>query len=111
MSGKDVSDQLDKILAALANESRRGMIHQLAFRPATISQLAKPLGLSLPAMHKHIKVLEDAKLIRRQKSGRSNFIALNPEGLGLAREWLSRYQTYWGNNKETLENYIASLPE
>lgn len=107
----DNAGKMDKIFTALANEQRRGMIHMLAYRPAAISQLAKPFKLSLPAIHKHIKILEEADLIRRKKAGRSNFVALNPDTLGLAKDWLGRYQTHWGNRQETLENYIANLPD
>ena len=107
----DTPEQLDKIFHALANESRRGMIHMLAYRPATFSQLADPPGLSLPALHKHIKVLEEADLIRTKKFGRSKYVALNPDTLGLAKGWLGRYQTHWGNRRETLDNYVSNLPD
>jgi DNA-binding transcriptional ArsR family regulator len=110
MKREESIEKLDKVFTALANDQRRGMIHMLAYRPATISQLAEPFGLSLPAIHKHIKLLLDADLIRSKKAGRSNYIALNPDTLGLPKEWLSRYQTHWGSRHETLENYIASLP-
>ncbi len=111
MKREELSIQIDKIFDALANEHRRGMIHMLAYRPATISQLATPFGLSLPAIHKHIKVLLDADLIRVEKSGRSRYVALNPDSLDLAKQWLSQYHTHWGSRHETLENYIAHLPD
>ena len=106
------SPELDKILGALANQKRRGMVHDLTLNPATIGQLAKKFGLSLPAMHKHMSNLEDAKLIIRKKSGRTNFIALNENTLKLAQDWISQYKTHWGNNKNaSLDNYISSLQE
>lgn len=107
----DSTHQLDKIFSALASEQRRGMIHMLAYRPSTVSQLAAPHQLSLPAMHKHIKVLKAADLIRTKKAGRSNYVALNADTLGLAKAWLGAYQTHWGSRHETLENYIAQLPD
>lgn len=103
--------QLDSVFSSLAHPKRRGMITTLAFRPATITQLAKEYDLSLPAIHKHLRLLETAKLIRRQKAGRTNFIALNPGSLGLAQNWLNQFHTEWGSSAETLENYIASLRE
>ncbi len=105
------SPELDKIFMALSSTKRRGMLHTLAYRPATVSQLADEFDLSLPAMHKHIKSLEDADLILRKKAGRTNFIALNKKTLRAAQKWLIQYHTEWGNDEETLENYIASLEE
>ncbi len=87
------------------------MIHELSFHPATVSQLAKSYDLSLPAIHKHIRLLEEARLISRKKAGRTNFVALNKESLRLAQKWIMQYRTEWGNNAETLENYIARMSE
>lgn len=85
------------------------MVHDLAFRPATIAQLARDHELSLPAMHKHIRALEQAQLIVRKKSGRTNFIALKRATLRQAQAWLLQYRTEWGSDEETLDNYIARL--
>ena len=105
------SPQLDYIFNALGHAKRRGMLNTLAFRPATVSQLAEEYDLSLPAIHKHVRVLEAALLIQRKKVGRTNFVALNRKSLGEAQDWLMQYHTGWGNDDETLENYIASLGE
>ena len=66
-------------------------------------------GLSLPAIHKHIKILENADMIIRKKIGRTNFLALNRESLRGLQDWLMQYHTYWGSNEETLENYAQYL--
>lgn len=100
---------LDPIFEALANSHRRAIIYTLGFFPKSISQLATTRSLSLPAIHKHIKVLESANLIQRKKSGRTNFIALNKETLAQVQGWLAQYHTHWGNQEETLENYVASI--
>jgi DNA-binding transcriptional ArsR family regulator len=105
------SSQLDSAFSALANGKRRGMITTLAFRPATVSQLANEFNLSLPAIHKHIRSLEKAGLIQRRKVGRTNFVALNKKSLGGVRSWINQFHTEWGNDAETLENYIAGLKE
>lgn len=105
------SARLDRAFEALSNAKRRGMINTLSYRPATVSQLADEFNLSLPAMHKHVRVLERASLIRRKKAGRTNFVALNRESLKAAQDWLNQFRTDWGNDKETLENYIASLKQ
>jgi len=105
------SPQLDNMFEALSHAKRRGMINTLAFRPATVSQLAEEYDLSLPAIHKHIRTLEAARLIRRKKVGRTNFVALNRKSLNEAQDWIMQYRTDWGNDEETLENYIASLED
>ena len=101
--------KLDEVLAALANEKRRRVVYSLGLQPASISQLAKQQRLSLPAIHRHIKVLEQAKLVRRKKSGRVNFLALDRTGILLVQDWIRQYHAYWGTNEETLENYIVSI--
>ncbi len=105
------SPQLDAVLDALANQKRRGIIHELSLQPATVAQLARRHDLSLPAIHKHIRILESAGLITRKKSGRTNFVALNNFTLQLAQNWIMQYQTAWGATNATLENYIARMQE
>ncbi len=105
------SPQLDSVLEALANQKRRGIIHDLSLQPATVTQLASRARLSLPAIHKHIRSLEQAQLIIRKKAGRTNFVALNGSTLGLAQSWIMQYQTSWGSNKATLDNYISKMQE
>src|SRR5687767_4508039 len=105
----DSATQLDHIFEALGNEHRREIIYVLSLQPSTISKLAEMRGLSLPAIHKHIKQLEDAGLIRRKKIGRTNVLALNRQSLRVLQDWLSQYHTYWGSDEETLENYADYL--
>ena len=104
-----MTDILDNIFEGLSNPKRRSIINTLAYRPATISQLAEEQQLSLPAIHKHIKVLERAQLIRRRKSGRTNYLAFNSSAMSAAQDWINQYHTAWGSSQETLENYISSL--
>lgn len=101
---------LDKVFEALANQHRREIIYVLGLQPCSISNLASMRGLSLPAIHKHIKVLENADMIIRRKIGRTNFLTLNRQSLRGLQEWLSQYQTYWGSESETLEN-IRPVPQ
>ena len=109
MSLAITSPKLDAAFLALSNGKRRGMVNTLSFQPATVTQLANEFDLSLPAMHKHIKLLEKADLILRKKAGRTNFVALNKQPLKQAQDYLMQYRTEWSNGEETLENYIASL--
>ena len=102
-------DGLDQTFTALANKRRRQIVYSLGLQPASIAQLAKQQRSSLPAIHRHIKLLEKAKLVQRKKSGRVNFLALDRTGLLLMQDWIRQYHAYWGTNEETLENYIAGI--
>jgi DNA-binding transcriptional ArsR family regulator len=104
-----MTDQLDTIFEAFGHGKRRGIVMTLAYRPATVSQLADEHDLSLPAIHKHIRLLEKAQLIQRKKVGRNSFVAFDRDGMNLAQAWVMQFNTAWGNNQETLDNYIASL--
>jgi DNA-binding transcriptional ArsR family regulator len=100
--------KLDLLFGALANEHRREIIYSLGLQPSSISRLASLRGLSLPAIHKHITVLESAGLINRQKSGRVNFITLNKASLRGVQAWLNQFHTYWDSGTETLSNYVPA---
>jgi DNA-binding transcriptional ArsR family regulator len=103
--------ELDSIFEALANKHRREIVHALSLQPHAISQLADMRGLSLPAIHRHIKVLESAKMVLRKKVGRTNFLALNRTSLLALQEWVIQYHAYWGSDDETLENYAQYLDD
>ncbi len=109
MPTPNIPQDLDTVLEALANEHRREIIYALSLQPHSISQLASMRGLSLPAIHKHIKVLERGGMIMRKKIGRTNFLALNRDSLRCLQDWLMQFHTYWGNEEETLENYVHYL--
>jgi DNA-binding transcriptional ArsR family regulator len=102
-------DDLSRVFDALANEHRREMIRLLALQPRSISQLAKLRGLSLPAIHKHVRVLEEAAMVRRRKLGRTNFLALEREPLERLQAWTGQFHPWWGTDAETLENYAHAL--
>ena len=109
MSTSSETNQLDELFAALSHSKRRNIVQLLALHPATVKQLADGHGLSLPAIHKHIRLLESSGLIVRKKVGRTNFVALRRAGLKQVQDWALQFRTDWGNDAETLENYIASL--
>jgi len=108
MSAAIPTHKLDLLFDALANEHRREIVYSLGLQPSSISQLASLRGLSLPAIHKHIKVLESAGLINRQKSGRVNFMTLNRSSLRAVQAWLNQFQTHWDGGSETLSNYAQT---
>ena len=96
---------LDRMFEAFAHKHRREIVYLLGLQPHSISKLASLRNLSLPAIHKHIKVLENADIIIRKKIGQTSFLSLNRKSLLGLQSWLNQYHTYWGNNKESLENY------
>jgi DNA-binding transcriptional ArsR family regulator len=101
---------LDLLFEALASVHRREIIASLALQPYSIGQLAGMRKLSLPAIHKHIKILEAASLIARRKIGRTN-LTINRSALKGLQEWLTQYQTHWGSEAESLANYESFLAE
>ena len=107
----DISEDLDRPFAALANHHRRAMVHLLAFQPYSISRLAAIRGLSLPAINKHVGVLESAGMVRRRKLGRTTFLTLDRASIRSLQAWLGQYHAYWGTEAESLENYAAYLAE
>jgi DNA-binding transcriptional ArsR family regulator len=100
---------LSKVFEALANEHRREIVLLLALQPRSISQLAQIRGLTLPAIHKHIGVLESAELVSRRKVGRTTYLALRREPLLGLQGWTSQLNPAWGTDMETLTNYTESL--
>jgi DNA-binding transcriptional ArsR family regulator len=100
---------LDRVFEALANAHRREIIYVLGLQPYSIHHLAKMRGLSLPAIHKHIKILESAGMVKRRKIGRTNFLTLDRASVHGLQDWLGQYHAYWGTEEETLENYEAFL--
>ena len=108
---EDERDSLDGLFGALASRHRREIIAQLALQPESISQLARMRGLSLPAIHKHVAILEDAGLITRRKTGRVTYLALERRSLRALQYWLAEFHAYWGTEQESLENYQTYLQQ
>lgn len=102
---------VDAVFSALANAHRREMVRFLGQQPAAIHHLAELRGLSLPAINKHIGVLERAGLIKRHKTGRTTFLTLDPAPLILVQQWAGQFHTYWGTGDGTFENYDHYLTE
>jgi len=102
-------EDLDSIFEALSHRHRREIIYVLGLQPCSIGQLASMRDLSLPAIHRHIKVLENAGMITRRKVGRTNFLTLNREALRGLQDWVMQFHTYWGSDGATLENYAQNL--
>ncbi len=103
--------ELDGVFNALANAHRREIVRFLGQQPAAIHHLADMRELSLPAMNKHIGVLEGAGLIKRHKKGRTTFLTLDPAPLALLQQWAGQFHTYWGTGDGTFENYDHYLTD
>jgi DNA-binding transcriptional ArsR family regulator len=107
----EIPQDLDRVFEALANEHRRQIIYQVGFQPYAIHQLAALCGITLQAIHKHIRILEAAGLVKRRKIGRTNFLTLNRKGVRSLQGWLDQYHVYWGSEEESLENYAEFLKQ
>jgi DNA-binding transcriptional ArsR family regulator len=101
--------ELDQVLEALANPHRREIVYLLGLQPWAVSQLAQQRGLSLPAIHKHIKILHQAGLVTRRKHGRTTYLTLNRQPLVLLQTWVGQFHPYWGSDQATYENYARHL--
>lgn len=98
--------ELDTVFHALGDATRRRMLAQLTEGERTVSQLAQPFDMSLAAASKHIKVLENAGLIRREVRGRTHFCRLEPGPLASAHEWLSFYERFWTDRLDVLARLL-----
>jgi len=100
---------LDRAFAALADPVRRGMLARLAKGPASVSELASPLPISLPAVLQHLKALESSGLVASKKKGRVRTVRMQADALGLAEDWLSRRRKELEAQLDRFENYVATL--
>jgi DNA-binding transcriptional ArsR family regulator len=94
---------LDRVFATLADPTRRAILGRLEREESlSISQLAEPFSIKLPAVMKHLDVLDDAGLITRSKHGRTVAVRLSPTPLRQAAEWLRRYERFWSSSLDRL---------
>lgn len=100
---------LDRTFAALADPTRRALLARLEGEESvSVSELARPFSMSLPAIMKHLDVLNDAGLIEKRKSGRTVSCALNAEPMREAMEWLNRYRRFWSDNLDRLAAFLET---
>ena len=102
---------LDRVFAALADPTRRGVLEALAGGSAAVSELAAPSGMSLPGFLKHLRVLEEAGLIARSKEGRVVSCELSAEPMKAASTWMSRYEKFWSDKLDSLARYLYQQEE
>jgi DNA-binding transcriptional ArsR family regulator len=103
------SEDLDLLFGALADATRRRIVDRLAVGEATVTELAAPFSISLPAISRHLKVLERASLITRTRQGRLRRARLSPTSLASAATWLARYERLWTERFDRLDDHLARL--
>ena len=102
-------EQLDLAFAALANSTRRRILERLAEVGATVNELAEPFDMSLPAISKHIKVLEEAGLITRGRQRLFRPCAIDPDGLRAVAHWTGQYRKVWEQRFDQMADYLDIL--
>ncbi|MBN8871685.1 MAG: helix-turn-helix transcriptional regulator [Rhodospirillales bacterium] len=105
------SASLDGLFNALADPSRRIIVERLSRGPASVSELAKPLPMSLPSVMQHLGVLEAAGLVRSEKVGRVRTCSIQPAALSLAEQWINARRTAWEHRLDRLGAYLARSSE
>lgn len=100
-------DRLDLVFGALSDRTRRALLLRLAGGPAGIKELAKPFDMSLPAVSKHLRVLEKAGLVSRNKDGRVNRCTLSATPLRDVASWVSFYETFWDGTLASLADHLG----
>jgi DNA-binding transcriptional ArsR family regulator len=100
---------LDLLFQALAVPARRVMVERLSRGPASVSQLAKPLAMSLPAVVQHLQVLESSGLIRSEKTGRVRTCRIEPAALKTAEDWIARRRANWERRLDRLAKHLIEL--
>ena len=98
--------RLDATFAALSDATRRGILARLAKGEASVGELAAPYRMSLPAVSKHLRVLEGARLIVRRKNGRVHRCRLAAQPMRNASAWIAQYRRFWENQFDALSSYL-----
>jgi DNA-binding transcriptional ArsR family regulator len=97
---------LDRTFHALSDPTRRAMVQRLARGPASVSELAKPLSISLPAVMQHLQVLETSGIVRTEKVGRVRTCSVEPEMLSIAERWIAQRRENWEHKLDRLADYL-----
>jgi DNA-binding transcriptional ArsR family regulator len=100
---------LDHVFQALADPTRRGMLAQLSRGPASVSELARPFDMSLPAIVQHLQVLETSGLVTSEKIGRVRTCRIEPKALMTAEDWISSQRASWEARLDRLGEYLKEL--
>jgi DNA-binding transcriptional ArsR family regulator len=107
----DAAARLDRLFQALADPTRRALVDRLVSGPASVSELARPLPMTLAAVIQHLQVLESSGLVHSRKVGRVRTFTLNPAQLRTAEQWLTRRRTDWERRLDRLGQLLAEAPK
>jgi DNA-binding transcriptional ArsR family regulator len=99
---------LTRTLKALADPTRRAILHRLTRGEARVTEIAHPFAISLNAVSKHIRVLERAHVVRRRRAGREHLLAIDPESLDEAASWIVAQSAIWTKSLDTLESILRA---
>src|SRR3972149_7565327 len=100
---------LDQTMMALADPTRRAILHRLSKGEARVTEIANPFDMSLNAVSKHILILERADLVRRRIEGRDHYLSVNTKPLNEAGEWIEKYRRMWEQRLDRLDDYLEEL--
>ena len=103
------TETLDNVFHALADPTRRAVLHQLSSGDASVSELAKPHKMALPSFLQHIQVLEESGLIRSKKTGRVRTCHMEPKQLSKAERWIAQQKEIWEGRLDRMEAYLSEL--
>lgn len=106
-----VEERLDSTFRALADPTRRGMLATLALGEKTVGELGEPFAMTFAGASKHVKVLEDAGLVKRRRVGRTHFISIEAKPLEDAERWLRQWERFWNVSLDRLEALIEAEKE
>ncbi|MFD9123821.1 ArsR/SmtB family transcription factor [Kitasatospora sp. NPDC059571] len=104
-----VDDELSLVFAALADPTRRAILARLARGSATVHELAEPFAMTQQAVSKHLKVLEQARLISRTRAAQSRPCVLEPDHLDAATDWIARHRQVWADRHDRLDEHLSAL--
>jgi DNA-binding transcriptional ArsR family regulator len=103
------SSRLDLAFQALSDPTRRGLVARLSRAPASVSELARPLRISLPAVMQHLKLLEASGLVRSEKKGRVRTCRVEPRALAAAEAWIAEQRAVWEGRLDRFEAYVEEM--
>jgi len=105
------SDALDRAFQALADPTRRHIVERLCRAPASVSELAQPLEMSLPAVVQHLQVLESSGLVKTEKVGRVRTCRVDPAAMRRVEQWIFQRRALWERRLDRLGEFLASQPD
>jgi DNA-binding transcriptional ArsR family regulator len=105
------SAQLNSVFHALADPTRRAVLHRLSLGPAPVSELAQPFSMALPSFMQHLTVLEKSGLVRSRKTGRVRTYKIQPKRLEAAEDWMAEQRSLWERRLDQLDEVLKELKE